>query len=174
MANKITLIIISTFLILTSYSLCLNFLESIHDVKYYPLILENNNSESYLANIKSNGKGDVTLNTNCLENPSIRNTNVKFTPTHVKPLADVDITVDAEAELDSSIDHVDIEIKLNGKTLTTMTDKHSQEVKKGDALQYSYKNKIPFFLIKGHYQIIARLENAAGSQLSCLSAEFDW
>lgn len=122
----------------------------------------------------SNGKGDVTITTNCLDNPAIKNTSVQLQPTHVKLNANIDAKVEATALQAVHVHVMAIEIVYNGRTLATLNQDINKDYAQGQNFEYTYQNKIPFFLLGGNYEIRVYLVDTAGKHLSCLKLAFSW
>ncbi len=133
-------------------------------------------SEVYIEDLFENleGKGDITLHTNCDDKAVFHNTAVNFTPTKVKTSTPIKAEGTGSSSVDIHIKELQITLNWNGKKLTSLSQPINKDLEHNEIFTYTYENKIPFFIPGGSYDIFAILVDNSGKPLSCLSAHFDW
>ena len=121
-----------------------------------------------------NGKGDVTVNLNCDDASTFKNTVVHLTPDKVKTSTPVVVTARGYSTRDEVIKSLTIYINWKGKNIYTTTVPINKTIVANQEFEYGDNEKIPFFIPGGHYDIIGKLMNDKGAPISCLMASFDW
>jgi len=139
---------------------------------HYNTFLSEDDFQDLFENLQ--GKGDITLHTNCDDKAVFHNSAVNFTPTKVKTNTPVKAEATGSSAVDVHIKELQIILKWNGKKLTSLSQPINKDLEHNETFTYSYENKIPFFIPGGSYDIIAQLVDNSGTPLSCLSAHFDW
>ena len=119
-------------------------------------------------------RGEVTVNANCDANATFHNTNVTFTPEIVKPKAEIFASANGHSTVDVTIKANNIIVMLGNRKLINEFEEINKTVKANEKFTYDYKDKLPFFLLKGQYTVYSKLVDQDGKVISCLSGSFKW
>ncbi len=121
-----------------------------------------------------NGKGDVTVVLNCDDASTFKNSEVNFSPDHVKTNAQVTVSASGTSSIDEVINSLQISIIWKGKNIHTVVVPINKSIAANQKFEYGDIEHIPFFIPGGHYDLVGKLINDKGVAVSCLQASFDW